>query len=513
MYSKSAWGGNVDPGITVRLTPTTSANDIVSLVIFEFEDTDLLGRFTSPDDRREKSFICTPTMASASVCAPGDEGAFIVTNSTSGGHGSVFTTAMHLADKKPIYYPVKRTGYYCVWVVPYTPNDLEFTGVVTFQNSYGELPASQIPKLAFYGGLTIVYAVIAALWAFLYVQHRHDILPVQNYITAILLFLILEMAITWVFYDYQNRHGANTLSKVLMTLVAVLNAGRNSFSFFLLLIVCMGYGVVKPSLGPLMKYVRILAALHFIFGVLYAVASLTITPESAGPFVMLVILPLAATLTAFYVWTLNSLKLTMAELEERKQHQKGLMYRRLWWCLLSSILTIAGFFILNTITFVGRDSFDFVPTHWKTRWFVLDGWLNLVYLANLMAVAYLWRPTANNRRFAMSDELAQDDDGGFEIASIGGGSELDEDEEDAKRKDKDVEATAGLQRDGVGSSSSRAPPPPQTHAEPIFEVGEGDAWSDGEVMSGSDSDSDDDEDRKKAKKAGETERLTGKKKD
>jgi hypothetical protein len=69
-----------------------------------------------------------------------------------------------------------------------------------------------------------------------------------------------------------------------MIIVSVLNAGRNSFSFFLLLIVCMGYGVVKPSLGKTMLIVRGLAAAHFIFGVIYAVASLSITPDSAGMF-------------------------------------------------------------------------------------------------------------------------------------------------------------------------------------------------------------------------------------
>lgn len=47
----------------------------------------------------------------------------------------------------------------------------------------------------------------------------------------------------------------------------MLNAARNSISFFMLLIVCMGYGVVRPSLGATMLRVRILALVHFIFGV------------------------------------------------------------------------------------------------------------------------------------------------------------------------------------------------------------------------------------------------------
>lgn len=82
--------------------------------------------------------------------------------------------------------------------------------------------------------------------------------------------------------DYQNRNGANIGTKALMVVVAILNAARNSFSFFLLLIVCMGYGVVKSSLGVTMVYVRWLAAAHFVFGLIYSVASLTITPDSAG---------------------------------------------------------------------------------------------------------------------------------------------------------------------------------------------------------------------------------------
>src|ERR1700733_13122868 len=108
-----------------------------------------------------------------------------------------------------------------------------------------------------------------------------------------------------------NRAGSNLGSKVLMIIVAILNAGRNSFSFFLLLIVCMGYGVVKPTLGKTMLYVRILAAAHFAFGVIYTIASMNIHPEEAGALVLLIILPLSTTLTAFYIWTLNSLNLTM----------------------------------------------------------------------------------------------------------------------------------------------------------------------------------------------------------
>ena len=205
--------------------------------------------------------------------------------------------------------------------------------------------------------------------------------------------------------DYQNRHGLNSGAKTLMVIVAVLNAARNAFSFFLLLIVCMGYGVVKPSLGKTMIYVRILAIGHFVFAVVYSIASLSITPDSAGPLVLLIVLPLAGTLTAFYVWTLNSLNATMKDLINRKQKTKAMMYKKLWWCILGSIIVIFGFFFINSFVFASRSDASFVPEHWKARWFVLDGWLNIVYFFDICFVAYLWRPTANNRRFAMSDEV------------------------------------------------------------------------------------------------------------
>jgi hypothetical protein len=121
--------------------------------------------------------------------------------------------------------------------------------------------------------------------------------------------------------------------------------------------------------------------------------------------VLFVILPLAGTLTAFYVWTLNSLNLTMKDLNERKQTVKAGMYRKLWYCILISIFTIFGFFFFNSFTFAGVSDPNFVPEHWQSRWFILDGWLNLVYLADVAFICYMWLPTANNRRFAMSDEV------------------------------------------------------------------------------------------------------------
>ncbi|KAI1840392.1 hypothetical protein JX266_013400 [Neoarthrinium moseri] len=507
MYSRKDWGGPIDPFIlSVFPDQTVEGHDdpIVSLVIFEWKDEDLIG-VTDPEGKAyEREFICNEPAVAKGYCNETKLGEFILSpNATEKSKSLILTQAIHLKDNKPIKYEIKDTGYYCVGALPY--GDFNFQAIVEFREAYGELPATQIPKLPFYGGITILYAVVSVFWGFLYYQHRSDILPVQNYITAILLFLVVEMLMTWGFYDYLNRNGSNLGARVMLVLVAILNAFRNSFSFFLLLIVCMGYGVVKPSLGKTMMYVRYLAIAHFVFGLVYAITSLLISPDTAGPFVLLIVLPLAGTLTAFYVWTLNSLNFTLKDLRERKQTVKETMYKKLWWCILVSILVIFGFFFFNSFSFASTSDPDFVPFHWKSRWFVLDGWLNLVYFADVAWVAYVWRPTANNRRFAMSDEIAQDEDGGFEFADVGNPMESDDEDEEANiGKPTSASNIHGRSGSLYSQPSGAAPSQPRGGAaaaqksvsprdsfedgETIFAVGEdGDKFSD---------DEDDDEERK-----------------
>jgi hypothetical protein len=52
MYSKSSWGGAVDPHILVKFIKEDIQDDsdpIASLVIFEWKDFDLIGIPTTPD--------------------------------------------------------------------------------------------------------------------------------------------------------------------------------------------------------------------------------------------------------------------------------------------------------------------------------------------------------------------------------------------------------------------------------------------------------------------------------
>lgn len=58
MYSRSAWGGPVDPFVLTVFPNKTyegDADPIVSLIVFEWKDQDLIGVYPSPDALQVRS--------------------------------------------------------------------------------------------------------------------------------------------------------------------------------------------------------------------------------------------------------------------------------------------------------------------------------------------------------------------------------------------------------------------------------------------------------------------------
>lgn len=75
--------------------------------------------------------------------------------------------------------------------------------------------------------------------------------------------------------------------------------------------------------------------------------------------------------------------------------------------------------------------------------------MSLLYFAVFAAVAWLWRPSDNNRRLAMSDELATDEDDlqDVEFDHLNHNKDDDDEEQGHLRRDEvvfDVRASAAI---------------------------------------------------------------------
>jgi hypothetical protein len=293
--------------------------------------------------------------------------------------------------------------------VPYHPT---YNGVVLFQNTFdGKLPSTDYPKVNFYLAMFLAYTLVGSAWAYFCYKHVTELLPIQYYLSSLIGFLVIEMVANWVYYRYLNAHGKNTASTIFLFVVAILDAGRNALSFFMLLVVSLGLSVVRESLGKTMLKCQILAGAHFVFGVLYAVGIVELELESTSALVLLLfIIPLAFTLSGFLMWILHSLNGTMLQLTIRKQRYKLNMFKRLYYILIGTVVVIAIFFVVSSLEFSDRLAEDYAAKSWRIRWWLLDGYLAILYFISFWSIAYLWRPTENNRRLAMSDEIAQEDE-------------------------------------------------------------------------------------------------------
>ena len=117
-------------------------------------------RCSSVADFLQKEYICTDENVKKSFCNETEIGSFILSpNATENRKHLIISQSIHLKDPQPINYAINKTGYYCVSTSGFSSDS--YKAAVEFRNAYGELPAAQIAKLPFYGGLTIVYAVIA----------------------------------------------------------------------------------------------------------------------------------------------------------------------------------------------------------------------------------------------------------------------------------------------------------------------------------------------------------------
>lgn len=215
--------------------------------------------------------------------------------------------------------------------------------------------------------------------------------------------------------------------------------------------------------------------------------------ESAGIFLFFCVFPLAFSLTAFMsaltcyltvtphrqltmvctVWIMYSLNTTIQDLETRKQSYKKGMFTRLYRILIGAVIVIFAFFVISSMSFSSRLDENYAPDTWQSRWWLLDGWLGLLYLVCFSLIAFLWRPSGNNRRLAMSDELATDE------------ADADEFEVDTLRNNRLDEEEGADGKDGVPGSIKGGRYNGVSRDEVVFDIGdEGDSDDDSHAKNG-----------------------------
>lgn len=432
IYSKHDWGGSLKPGIGMKLTSFDKEKDgdkkdkkkdiSVSYVIFEYKD---LGNIGHDVGDGKYKYICDDyAVDELKICDEKQKGNFIIKNHP---NSTIMTSHLTHLGQANINYNITNTGYYCVST--YSKSGAKYAGMVNFQNAFGQLSASEIPKLPAYGILTLCYAIALALYGFQFYKKRNEnqILPLQRYLLAMLGFLTFDTIVVWSYYDLVNRskNPSSGFVTFYMFFLSIMNAAKITFSFFLLLCISLGYGVVLLKLKKkIMLRCKILAGCHFVASILYLVATYyngttyTTTSGSAedmdesslgGLLGLLPLIPVTITLTIYYLAVLMSIKQTTANLHKQRQIIKLQLYEKLFRIIFFSVVLTFGGLILSSFIYLNMSTTEMIEEHWKGAFFIFDFWPSVVFFGVFMGVTWLWRPTETSYMLAISQQLSTDE--------------------------------------------------------------------------------------------------------
>lgn len=318
------------------------------------------------------------------------------------------------ADKSS--YKVVRTGLYYVWAaacfqdgtatVPVDENPILVRAEFLVKNPYGMLPGSQYWFLHFYGILTLLYFLgLLPYWAERCFRYRKELLQVQRWLGVVIVFSIFESAAMWLELVIYNGEGENYMT--VLGFGAFFSAAKHTLTRLLVLVLCLGYGVVKPTLGETSTVrVALLSVVYLAFataqGAVEAVAPRSTMGDSAVAAGILVVF-VALLEAVWYYWVFTSLIRTLSLLQARKQDVKLKMYRHFLWGLLG--VGLVALLIAFISVGIGMSS---DPNIWQTR-VALNLMKAMLYVVVLLFIVVLWRPTENNSRYAY--RAVDDDDG------------------------------------------------------------------------------------------------------
>uniref|UniRef100_A0A7S1RZR3 GOST seven transmembrane domain-containing protein n=1 Tax=Alexandrium catenella TaxID=2925 RepID=A0A7S1RZR3_ALECA len=308
-------------------------------------------------------------------------------------------------QSKDVQVPVRATG---VYILVYSNcgdfSDAAVTGSVIVKNSYGFLPGNEYHKMPFYGWLSLFYATMAVVWMALSLRWWRELFHIQYCIAAVILFGLVEAFLWWIFFNDWNHSGVR--GRFLFIMAILSSVVKSVFSYMLVLVASLGWGVTRPYLDH--RTIIKVQAVSFLYIVLdfirESVLSFRHSHSLSLAFVLLCLLPVALLNGAIFYWIFTALSGLMETLRERRQHEKLLLFERLWKILVFA-LAVASLTLLFQIFDLSRS----ISIRWHYQWFFADGVSHILFLFVLAAMMYLWAPHTNSQRYAYSHQVESDD--------------------------------------------------------------------------------------------------------
>ncbi|XP_040188145.1 LOW QUALITY PROTEIN: transmembrane protein 87A [Rana temporaria] len=271
---------------------------------------------------------------------------------------------------------------------------------VEVKGPYEYLSLADYPRMIFFMVMCIVYVLFGVLWLTWSVCYWRDLLRIQFWVGAVILLGMLEKAVFYAEFQNIRYHGESVQGAVILG--ELLSAVKRSLARILVIIVSLGYGIVKPRLGATLHKVVMAGVLYLLFSGMEGVLRVS---GAQSDLASLAFIPLAFLDTALCWWIFISLTQTMKLLRLRRNVVKLSLYRHFTNTLILAVVASIVFIVWTTMKFRLVDC----QSDWQELW-VDDAIWRLLFSMILFVIMVLWRPSANSQRFAFSPLTEEDED-------------------------------------------------------------------------------------------------------
>ncbi|XP_062422649.1 transmembrane protein 87A isoform X2 [Pungitius pungitius] len=297
-----------------------------------------------------------------------------------------------------------RDGPYVlvVKIVSSKPNaNWNLTLDVMMKGSHGYISITEWPLMIFYMVMCVVYIFYALLWFIWAACYWKDLLRIQFWIAGVIFLGMVEKAVFCA--EYENTNAVGSASPGLLIFAELVSALKRTLARLLVIIVSLGYGIVKPRLGQVMHRVVGLGILYFSFASIEGVLRITGSRDNGPALITAIVLAVFDSCAIWFIFV--SLAQTIKTLKLRKNPVKLSLYRHFTNTLI--------FAVIASIIFMGWIAKKFRLADCQSDWIELwveDAFWRFLFSVILFVIMFLWRPSANNQRYAFTPLIDDSDD-------------------------------------------------------------------------------------------------------
>ncbi|VFQ98613.1 unnamed protein product [Cuscuta campestris] len=377
----------------------------IHAVVFEVDERELIGGSAYGGQR---AVCCTADLSKLGVCKQGE----IIhrPSATHPGWPQVFSVSFDIDEVDAILQPreiqITKTGMYNLYFIHCDLNlkDVVVEGKTIWKNPTGYLPGRMAPLMNFYGLMSLAFVLLGVFWFSQYARFWREVLTIQNCITLVITLGMFETAL-W-YFDYVEFNETGVRPTGITVWAVTFGTVKRTVSRLIILMVSMGYGVVRPTLGGITSKVLMLGGTFFIASeVLEIVENVGTISDLSGKARLFFVLPVAILDAFFILWIFSALSATLNKLQARRLMAKLDIYRKFTNALVVAVIVSVGW-ICYELYFKSTDIYN---ERWQNAWIIPAFWQVLSF-SLLCVICALWAPSQSSTRYAYSADASDDFD-------------------------------------------------------------------------------------------------------